>query len=116
MTASTQKPPTGRHPLDAPEHETITAGIAAAELMVASGETVDLMPLGERIATYCEQLRDAAPTDREGARQRLADLTRRMDALTNAVETRLDDVRQRLGRELSGRAAAAYGRGKPAQS
>lgn len=113
MIAPTLKSPVASAADDATDHETIAAGIAAAELMVASGETVDLMPLGERIAAYCKILRDAAPQDRDGARDRLADLVRRMEALTNAVETRLDDVRRRLASEVSGRAASAYGHGGP---
>jgi hypothetical protein len=98
------------------DHDTIVASIAAAELMVASGETVDLIPLGERVAAYCETLRDAAPNDRDESRRRLGELVQRMDDLTNAVETRLDDVRRRLSWEVSGRAATAYGRGEPGQS
>lgn len=119
MNTASHKSPLGPGRTEATgtwDHDTIIASIAAAELMVASGETVDLIPLGERVTAYCEALCDSAPNDRDEARRQLGELVQRMDDLTNAVETRLDDVRRRLGWEASGRAAAAYGRGEPGQS
>lgn len=96
-----------------PDHESVVARIAAAELLVASGETVDLAPLGERVATYCETLRAVPAEKRKAALERLGDLLRRMDDLTEAVENRLADVRRQLASEVSPRAASAYGRSDP---